>query len=158
MAKIVAERPTVRGEGGSIEFVCTVSVGPQKDKKKATAKVLLEAVGVQDPTSASVATRKNDFTIAVECRGSYEWPYEVDTNHFQSLDLRNIICQPIYTAALIKVRELLNLIGVGALKLPYDIRSASQQPALENEAPRTSEKPLLVPAKKRRVKSKQASK
>lgn len=150
MARISADRPSVSTQGGSIEFVCTFGLGGHtNNKKKATAKVVLQASGL--PEVGSKTAQERDFTIEVECRGSYEWPYEVDATHFQSLDLRHIICQPVYTAALLKVRELLNSVGVGGIKLPYDIRLASKEATtVEDRAPQSVNQSASTPTKKKR--------
>ena len=152
MVKINADRPVVLSKGGTIEFICTVSMGALKDKKRAAAKVLLKASGINKLNSA-VAPEK-DFTIEVECRGTYEWPNEVDGHHFKSLDFTHIICQPIYTAALIKVRELLSLIGVNGISLPFDIRSALQErTTIENEVAPNISQTASASIKKRRPKA-----
>lgn len=129
-AKIFAERLKVfpaNAKGGLVEFECKVGMGgfnEREHKNKATAKVILEAKGNRrsDPSSASV----RDFTIEVECRGVYIWPDPVEKNQFESLDIRNLLCQPVYTVALSKVKELLNSLGITGIPLPYDIRTAQE--------------------------------
>lgn len=119
VVKVLADRPTV-GPGGTIEFTCTAGVGASNTKNKAIIKVELEAVGKSKPGASGEI--KNDFSVKVECRSTYEWPYEVKSGNFESLEVRNVLCQPTYTAALARVRDLLAGMGMLNIRLPYDIR------------------------------------
>ena len=123
IANVFADRANIVSPGGTIELTCTAGMGPAKDKNKAIVKVELKTVGKAKPTTTGEL--QTDFTVRVECRGTYEWPYEVQMTNFESVDVRNVICQPVYTAALARVRDLLAGIGVNNVQLPYDIRGAS---------------------------------
>lgn len=154
VVKVLADRPTV-GPAGTMEFTCTVGVGAANAEKKAIIKVELEAVGKSKPdTSGEV---KKDFSVTVECRSTYEWPYAVKTSNFEALEVRNVLCQPTYIAARARLKDLLAGMGVLNVRLPYDIRGDAADTEEEGKMLEASsavdkkDKPTSAPAKVRKV-------
>lgn len=127
VAQMTADRLDVKSDGGSLVITATTSIGSSSGPTKAVAKVKLNVKGI--PKGAARDTEDIAFSVGLEVRGLFDWPFEVEEKSFKNREFISLLCQPLYLHAAKKAEGLIADLGIRGVKLDTDARLISDQEA-----------------------------
>lgn len=148
-ARLSGETGTLDEEGGVLKITLRNSI--EKLDAAAVARVEVDVLAVPKD---SHEVKDFAFKLGITVEGIYEWePSAAPPPTLSTEDSRLALSQPLYTMAVVELRNLAQKLGFGNIQLPWDIDVLSKQAHEKRSAAREPAKPkrTIKPAAKKKI-------